>query len=67
MDNSERIKELELEVARLKGVIEGMKQPLYGIRTTPVYPTYPPYYYNPPFYTTCTSGTALASTSTGTN
>lgn len=41
MKAEDKIKELELEVARLKGVIEGMKTPY--VRTLPVYPGYPNY------------------------
>jgi len=41
MKTEDKIRELELEIARLKGVIEGMKTPY--VRTLPVYPSYPSY------------------------
>ena len=63
MNKDERIKELELEVARLKGVVEGM-------RTANPYHLYPrpaplpyPYYPQPVWYQTyCTSGVQNATT-----
>lgn len=45
MTKEDKIKELELEVARLKGVIEGMKTNPYRL-----YPSYPAHPYTPPFW-----------------
>lgn len=65
MDQEAKIKELELEIARLKGVIEGMsKNVVYPVRTYPVYPTYPTYPNWPHFYSTTTPGTINCGTST---
>jgi energy-converting hydrogenase Eha subunit F len=70
-----RIKELELEVARLQGVIEGMKANPYHLYPRP-YPVIPapvipvaPYPFNTPvwYQTYCTNNTneAVGSVTTG--
>ena len=71
MDKDKKIRELELEVSRLKGVIEGMRSAPYQVIPRP-YPVInpAPYPYPQPFWyqTYCTSNTVGQSTpAIGTN
>lgn len=67
MTKDEQIKKLELEIARLNGVIEGMKADPYRLypRPYPV-PVPTPYPYQSPFWyqTYCTGTTTPAIVST---
>lgn len=71
MKNEDKIKELELEVARLKGVIEGMRtaNPYYLYPPAPIQPVIRPYPYW--YQTYCTTNPATVATTgylaTGTN
>lgn len=52
MNKDQKIKELELEVARLNGVIEGMQKDPYRLYPRPYPMPYPVPYQNPFWYQT---------------
>lgn len=63
MNKDDKIKELELEIARLKGVVEGMRTANPYYLYPPIQPVIRPYPYTPYWYSSTTTNVPCATSS----